>query len=160
MLGRKERRFAPLVGVSLGDLVPGDHSLVREWVQNRCAARGRPAIDPVVVSRLRLVMFFERLRSECQLMRLVADRLSVRWYLCYDLDDPLPDHSKPSRIRECYGVEAFRRFFEAIVERCQAAGLVGGGELFIDATQVDANAEVASLRHDTAAQHDWVASVG
>lgn len=157
MMGRKERRFAPLVDVSLEDLVPGDHfyrqldarldlSFVREWVQDRYAARGRPAIDPVVFFRLQLVMFFEGLRSERQLMRLAADRLSVRWYLGYDLDEPLPDHSSLSRIRERYGVEIFRRFFEAIVDRCQAAGLVWGGELYIDATQVDANAAVASLQ--------------
>src|SRR5206468_3587115 len=37
-----------------------------------------------------------------------------------------------------------RRFFEAIVERCQAAGLVWGKELYIDATQVRANASLDS----------------
>jgi IS5 family transposase len=30
-------------------------------------------------------------------MRQVADRLSVRWYLGYDLDEQLPDHSSRSR---------------------------------------------------------------
>jgi IS5 family transposase len=38
-------------------------------------------------------MFFEDIRSERLLMRQVADRLSVRWYAGYDLDEPLPDHS-------------------------------------------------------------------
>jgi IS5 family transposase len=69
-------------------------------------------------------MFFEDVRSERLLMRHAADRLSVRWYLGYDLDEPLPDHSSLTRIRERYGVEVFRRFFEQIVELCQAAGLV------------------------------------
>ncbi|MDP9410559.1 MAG: transposase [Actinomycetota bacterium] len=41
---------------------------------------------------LQLVMFFEDLRSERQLMRVVADRLSLRWYVGYDLHEPLPDH--------------------------------------------------------------------
>ncbi|WP_338246693.1 transposase [Dictyobacter halimunensis] len=45
-----------------------------------------------------------------------ADRLSVRWYLSYDLDKPLPDHSSLSRIRTRYGLSVFRRFFDAIVE--------------------------------------------
>jgi len=44
----------------------------------------------------------------------------------YDLDEPLPDHSSLTRIRTRYGVEVFRRFFETIVEQCQAAGLVWG----------------------------------
>ncbi len=72
-------------------------------------------------------------RSERQLMRHAADRLSVRWYVGYDLGEPLPDHSSLSRIRERYGVEVFRRFFEAIVEQCQQAGLVWGRELYTDA---------------------------
>ena len=33
---------------------------------------------------------FEGLRSERELVRVAADRLSVRWYLGYDLDEDLP----------------------------------------------------------------------
>ena len=67
--------------------------------------------------KLRLVLFFEGIRSERQLMRHAADWLSVLWYLGYDLGEPLPDHSSLTRIRERYGVEVFRRFFDAIVEQ-------------------------------------------
>ena len=79
-------------------------------------------------------------------MRLVADRLSARWYCGYDLDEPLPAHSSLTRIRERYGLEVFRRFFAEIVERCQAAGLVWGAELYIDATKMMANASVESIQ--------------
>src|SRR5919202_3785976 len=79
-------------------------------------------------------------------MRLVADRLSARWYCGYDLDEPLPAHSSLTRIRERYGLEVFRRFFAEIVERCQAAGLVWGAELYIDATKMVANAAVDSVQ--------------
>ena len=51
-------------------------------------------------------------------MEVVADRLSIRWFLGYDLTEPLPDHSSLTRIRDRYGLEVFRRFFEEIVERC------------------------------------------
>jgi hypothetical protein len=37
--------------------------------------------------------------------------------LYYDLGEPLPDHSSLTRIRERYGVEVFRRFFDEIVEQ-------------------------------------------
>jgi IS5 family transposase len=79
-------------------------------------------------------------------MQVVADRLSLRWYLGYDLPESLPDHSSLTRIRERYGLEAFRRFFEAIVEQCLVAGMVWGRELYIDATKVAANASLASLQ--------------
>ncbi len=81
-------------------------------------------------------------RSERQLMRHAADRLSIRWFLGYDLGEPLPDHSSLTRIRERYGVEVFCRFFE----QCQQAGLVWGRELYIDATKVVANASRDSVK--------------
>jgi transposase len=156
MMGSKERHFAQLLQVSLEELVPQDHfyrylertldlSFVREFVQETYAGGGRPSIDPVVFFKLQLVMFFEGIRSERQLMRHAADRLSVRWYTGYDLGEPLPDHSSLTRIRERYGVDFFRRFFEQIVEQCQAAGLVWGKELYFDGTKVAANAGKESL---------------
>lgn len=99
----------------------------------------------MVFFKLEPVLFFEGLRSERQLLRLAADRLSVRWYLGYDLDEPLPDHSSLTRIRERYGLAVFRRFFEVVVERCIAAGLVWGRELYLDATKIVANASVESI---------------
>src|SRR6059058_2555148 len=157
MMGRKERSFDPLIQVSLEDLVQADHfyrhlertldlSFVREFVQETYAGKGRPSIDPVVFFKLQLVMFFEDIRSERLLMRHAADRLSVRWFLGYDLGEPLPDHSSLKKIRTRYGIEVFRRFFKAVVEKCQEAGLVWGRELYIDATKVEANASVDSVK--------------
>src|SRR5260221_5735706 len=90
-------------------------------------------------------MFFEDIRSERLLMRQVGDRRGVRWYIGYDLDEPLHDHPTLSKIRLRYGLEVFRRFFEAIVEQCQKAKLVWGKELYFDSTQVNANADLDSL---------------
>ena len=89
MMGSKERQFTPLINVSLEELVPQDHffrhlertldlTFVRAFVQAAYANKGRPSIDPVVFFKLQLVMFFEGIRSERQLMRHAADRLSVR----------------------------------------------------------------------------------
>jgi hypothetical protein len=104
------------VTVSLEALVPADNfyrhrgteldlGTVRDGVRERYADRGRSSIDPVVFFKLQLVVFFEGLRSERQLMQVVADRLSLRWYLGYDLTEPLPDHSSLLRIRERSGLE-------------------------------------------------------
>ena len=69
----------------------------------------------------------------------------MRWYVGYNLDEPLPDHSTLSKIRLRYGLSVFRRFFEAIVEQCQQAKLVWGKELYFDSTHVHANADMDSL---------------
>jgi transposase len=158
MLGPlKIRDLNAPIGVSLDDLVPRNHfyrhlertldlAFVRDLVRDTYAGIGRPAIDPVVFFKLQLILFFEGLRSERQLMRVAADRLSLRWYLGYGLTEALPDHSSLTRIRERYGPEIFRRFFEAVVQRCVAAGLVWGKELYVDSTEVEANASIDSLR--------------
>jgi transposase len=138
MMGIKDRSFAVLpYNISLEELVPKENfyrrlqstldlSFVRDLVRPLYAGAGRPSVDPVVFFKLQLVMFFEDLRSERKLMSVVADRLSLRWYLGYDLGEPLPDHSSLTRIRERYGLSVFRRFFERIVEMCVEAGLVWG----------------------------------
>lgn len=152
MMGIKARLFESLEQVCLENLVPKhnfyrhvdgklDLSFVRELVRPCYATGGRPSVDPVVFFKLQLVMFFEGIRSERQLMNVAADRLSVRWYLGYDLHEPLPDHSSLTKIRDRYGVDIFRRFFDRIVEQCQKEGLVWGKEIYLDSTQVEANAD-------------------
>jgi transposase len=55
-----------------------DLASVRDLVCGTYAGIGRPSVDPVVFFKLQLILFFEGLRSERQLLRGVADRLSLR----------------------------------------------------------------------------------
>ena len=71
MLGPpKPRRLDEPIAVSLEDLVPAnnfyrhveaklDLNFVRDWVTKHYADRGRPSIDPVILFKLQLVMFFQ-----------------------------------------------------------------------------------------------------
>jgi transposase len=157
MLGAaKCRATDDLVTVSLDDLVPANHfyrhldahldvSFIRAWVADAYPSSGRPSVDPVVVFKLYLVMVFEGTRSERQLLMLAADRLSVRWYLGYSLDEPLPDAATLTRLRQRLGLPFFRRLFEHVVDLCVEADLVWGQELIADATRVPANADIDSL---------------
>jgi transposase len=144
------------IAVSLEDLIPRDNfyrhleekldlSFVRDWTRELYAKRGRPSIDPVIFFKLQLVMFFEGIRSERKLIATASLNLAHRWYLGYALDEPLPDHSSLTRIRQRLGITTFERFFERIVDLCQEAGLVWGRELFVDATKIEANAALDSL---------------
>ena len=157
MLGpAKPRRLDQPIAVSLEDLVPQDHfyrhleatldlSFVRDWTRELYAERGRPSIDPVVFFKLQLVMFFEGIRSERQLIETASLNLAHRWYLGYALDEELPDHSSLTRIRQRLGIDNFQHFFEQVVDLCQGARLVSGRELYVDATKVEANADLDSL---------------
>src|SRR5215211_3992832 len=84
MMGTKIRSFAPIPrDLSLEHLVPEDNfyrrleaqldlSFVREIVAPLYAKGGRPSVDPVVFFKLQIVLFCEDLRSERQLMGVVA----------------------------------------------------------------------------------------
>ena len=152
----KSRCLDAPITVSLEELVPADNvyrhleakldlGFVREWSRELYAERGRPSIDPVIFFKLQLVMFFEGIRSERQLIEIASLNLAHRWYLGYVLDEELPDHSSLTRIRQRLGVEIFQRFFERIVDLCHEVGLVWGHELYVDATKVEANADLDSL---------------
>jgi transposase len=157
MLGpAKPCRLDQPTAVSLEDLVPRDNfyrhleakldlSFVRDWPRELYAERGRPSIDPVVIFKLHLVMFFEGIRSERKLIETALLNLAHRWYLGYALDEALPDYSSLTRIRQRLGIDVFQRFFEQVVDLCQEVGLVWGKELYFDATKVEANAGIPSL---------------
>jgi transposase len=157
MMGQKEKHFKQHPTLCLEDLVPQgnfyreveaklDLSFVRELVKDKyCWWNGRPSIDPVVFFKLQLIMFFEGIRSERQLMTMTTMRLDHLWYIGYDFDEPVPDHSSLSDIRNRYGFEVFQKFFEHIVELCIEAGLVWGKELYFDGTKVRANAALNGM---------------
>ena len=135
MMGTKLRAFAPIAARTLDALVPAEHfyrqldrvldlRFVRELVASCYAAGGRPSIDPVVFFKLQLVMFFEGIRSERQLLAMAADRLSIRWYLGYDLDEPLPDHSSLTRIAQRAPGPLRHRHLPGVLrpDRCAVSG--------------------------------------
>jgi transposase len=122
-----------------------DLSFVHDLADEFYSSMGRPSVDPVVFFKLQLIAFFEGIRSERKLMEMVNLNLAHRWFIGYDLDEPVPDHSSLSKIRERFGLEVFQLFFERIVEMCIQAGLVWGQELYFDSTKVQANANVNGM---------------
>lgn len=106
MLGYRPQRSQG-GAAALDPLVPANHfyrhlartldlTFVRDLVATCYASKGRPSIDPVIFFKLQLILFFEGIRSERQLMRTIADRVSLRWYLGYAFGEALPHHSSLS----------------------------------------------------------------
>ena len=157
MMREKLRNFKEHPAICLEDLVPEDNfyreveakldlTFVRDLVKNCYSSHmGRPSIDPVVFFKIQLIMFFEGIRSERQLMEHINVNLAYRWYIGYDLDEKVPDHSSLTKIRDRYGLEVFISFFEQIVELCVEAGLVWGKELYLDGTKIEANAALDNM---------------
>jgi IS5 family transposase len=94
-----------------------------------------------------LLLILYNVRSEREFMNTLPMRLDWLWFLDYDLDSEIPNHSVLSKARNRWGVEAFQRFFERIVWQCVEEGLVDGSKIFMDSSLVQADASNNSVIH-------------
>jgi transposase len=147
--------------VCLDDLVPVDDDLRRierlvDWDQVRRTAEpfyrpggaGRPGMDPAVLVKLALVLAWRGLPSMRQTLRVAATDVSIRRFLGFGLTERLPDHSTFShaQTKRFADSSVFEQLFTAVLRQCTEAGLVGGQRLLIDATHIEADAALKSLR--------------
>jgi transposase len=152
------RRFATKLyyQLSLDQLVPEDHLLRRiaeavdfSFVRPLCrpfySHTGQPSVDPVVLFKMLLVGYLYGITSERRLAREIRLNLAYRWFLGYDLDEAVPDHSVLSKARARFSAEVFEKFFRTSIDLCRAAGLVTEGPVYVDSTLIRAGASVDSL---------------
>ena len=142
--------------INLEQRVPKDHLLkkIRERVdfdfiyaevRDTYGDNGNVSIPPPVILKMMLLLILYNVRSERELMDTIPMRLDWLWFLGYDLDSEVPNHSVLSKARARWGVEAFRSFFERVVWQCVESGLVDGSKIFVDSSLVDANASNNSV---------------
>ena len=117
-----------------------DFDFIYDEVKESYGMKGNVSVPPPVILKLMLLLILYNVRSERELMTTIAERLDWLWFLGYDLDDEIPNHSVLSKARSRWGVEAFKYFFERIVWQCVEAGLVDGSKLFMDSSLVQADA--------------------
>jgi len=116
--------------------------------------KGRPSIAPGVYFRALLIGYCEGISSERGIAWRLADSLSLREFLGFNLGDQTPDHSTLSRTRRLLPVETHRAVFRWFVWALGAKGLLNGQTLGIDATTLEANAAMRSIvRRDTGAKY-------
>ena len=151
--------------VCLDDLVPADDDLRRiealvDWGQVRRTAEpfyrpggaGRPGLDPAVLVKLALVLAWRGLPSMRETLRVAATDVSIRRFLGFGLTERLPDHSTFShaQTKRFADSSVFEQLFTAVLRQCTEAGLVGGRRLVVDATHIEADAALRSLRAELA----------
>jgi transposase len=158
MMGERESQ-TPLWNyrVNLDKRVRRDHPLRRinevldlrfvgAQVAHTYGRRGNKSVPPEVILRMMLLLFLEDIKSERELMRIIPERLDYLWFLGYGLDDEIPDHSVLSKARKRWGKEVFLSLFSRVVQQCVEAGLVAGRKIHVDASLVDANASLHSVK--------------
>ena len=131
MMGQEEG-FQPKLfyhQINLDQRVPPNHTLrkiqaqidfdfVYGEVKDSYGDNGNVSIPPPVILKMMLLLVLYNVRSERELMETIPMRLDWLWFLGYDIDSEVPDHSVLSKARARWGVEAFRGFFERIVWQC------------------------------------------
>ncbi len=122
-----------------------DFDFVYEEVGHLYGVNGNPSVPPPVILKLMLLLVFYNVRSERELIDTLPAQMDWLWFLGFDLDTPIPNHSVLSKARKRWGVEVFRSFFERVVWQCVEAGLVDARKLFVDASIVEADASMESL---------------
>src|SRR5512133_1109011 len=122
-----------------------DLSFVPGMVRHCYGRSGNTSLDPRVVMKMMLLLFLYNIRSERELMEQIAVRMDFLWFLGFDLETPIPDHSVLSKARARWGSEVFEKLFGKTVRQCVEAGLVDGRLLHVDSTMVKANASRDSV---------------
>jgi len=112
------------------------------------AVDGRPSVDPAVLLKLFLVAAIEGRSSMRETLRLAERDLAVRRFLGYGLTERLPSHATVSYAQCVRFAESsvFEQLFVQVLAQCREAGLLDGTRLVVDATHVEANAALKSLR--------------
>lgn len=122
-----------------------DLSFVVPAVRNFYGRSGNVSVDPVVILKLMFLLFYYNIPSERELMEQLAYRIDFLWFLGYNLDTAIPDHSVLSKARARWGTEVFKNLFLRTVQQCMQAGLVDGRLLHVDSTIVKANASKETI---------------
>lgn len=141
---------------SLERAVPADNFYRRlkneldlSWVRRETAryygSEGQKSIDPVVFMKVLLVGYLNNIGSDRRLMQECANRLDIRLFLGYDIDEELPWHSTISRTRQLWGEEVFLSLFQRVLGMCVHKGMVRGKRQAMDAAPMKANASMDSL---------------
>jgi transposase len=130
-----------------------DFHFVYKEVKNFYGKNGNESVPPPVILKLMLLLIYYNVRSERELMETLPERMDWLWFLGYELDSTIPNHSVLSKARKKWGAAVFQSFFERIVLQCGQAGLIDGSKIFIDSSLIDANASNNSVIDTKKLQH-------
>jgi len=107
-------------------------------------------MPPSVTFRMILIGYFEGIESDRGIAWRVADSITLRELLGYELSEATPEHSTLSRTRRLIDLETHAAVFDWVIKLLARKGLIRGKTLGIDGTMLEANAAMRSIiRRDT-----------
>ena len=141
--------------ITLDDLVPADHilrliddaidfSFIYDEVEGLYASGrdGRPGIDPVSLFKIIFIQYLFGIRSMRQTIKEIEVNTAYRWFIGYELLEPIPHFSTFSKnyTRRFKDTDIFEKIFQHILQNAVNNGFVDASAVFIDGTHIKASA--------------------
>ncbi len=80
-----------------------DFEFIYDEVRDAYGHNGNVSVPPPVILKMMLLLVMYNVRSERELMDTFPIRLDWMWFLGYDLDDKIPNHSVFSKAHNRWG---------------------------------------------------------
>lgn len=156
MQGNKKFRPKLFTNFRLDQFVPDDNfykilkakldlTFIYKATKEVYSHTGRPGLDPVVFFKMLVVGYLENCPTDRGLERLFQMRMDLRYFIDYDVDETIPDHSTICKTRKRIPQEVFSEVFNHILGLCVHAGMVSGHTQAIDSAYIDANASLDNM---------------
>lgn len=141
--------------ITLEDLVPQNHilriidkaidfSFIYEEVKDMYSPfdGGRRGIDPVSLFKIVFIQYLFGIRSMRQTIKEIDVNVAYRWFIGYDLTEPIPHFSTFGKnyTRRFKGTSIFENIFYRILKQVTESGFIDASAVFIDGTHIKANA--------------------
>ena len=99
-------------------------------------------IDPIVLFKIVFIQYLYGIRSMRQTIKEIEVNIAYRWFIGYDLTEPIPHFSTFGKNykRRFEGTDIFERIFRHILEEAVKCSFVDASAIFIDGTHIRANA--------------------
>lgn len=108
---------------------------------------GRPSIPPEKLLRSLLLQVLYTVRSERLLMEQLDYNLLFRWFVGLNMDDAVWDPTVFTKNRDrLLKADVAKKFFQLVVERAQAMGLMSDEHFTVDGTLLEACASLKSFK--------------
>lgn len=105
------------------------------------------SFDPVVLVKMLLIGYLYDIKSERKLEKEIQVNLAYRWFIGYDIDGKIPEHSviSQTRRRKFTNSGIFQDIFDEIVRKLIEKKLIEGNTILSDSTHIKANASKKSF---------------
>jgi transposase len=103
---------------------------------------GKPGIDPVCLFKIGFIQYIFGIRSMRQTIKEIEVNTAYRWFIGYDIGEPIPHFSTFGKnyTRRFKETDVFERIFARILQEAVRCGFVDAGAVFIDGTHIKASA--------------------